>query len=504
MTIKKDNLKWNITANFMIRLWSAISNFIFVPLYIKFLGEEAFGLVTFFSTLQTIMNLLGMGLSKTLRREFASIGNTDKLLIEKYKLLRSVEFVYGCIALLIIFLCFFGANFIATKWLSVNKLPINLVSKTIVLMGVSIAIQMIASMLQGCLFGLEKQVEADIIQFFWSFVRNVGVILLMALCAIDLISFYLWYIALDVFYLTILRIRVINFLKKNNTYRLSWNLSDISNIRKIWKYAFGLFFISICTIGFDKVIISKSFDLITIGAYNTIVMLGNFSLIISTSVGIAVFSRFAILKSENKMDELRSLYKTVNRLVNFCVGCLGSFIAVFSNDIILFWTNSTQIAQIASNSAELLILGFTFLALQQITYEYMLSTGVVFFDNIRAIITVVALLAIMPLLILRNGFFGAAEAVFGIFSIIAIVYVGIINEKYINRNAIIAILEDMVLPLVIPWIIAVIIHSVASNLTNSNFAKVLVGVFSGACTLFVLLYFINMKNNFFFYINKEK
>lgn len=486
MKKKGDSLKGNIFANFLIRLWSVISNFIFVPLYIKFLGEEAYGLVTFFSTLQTIMNLLGMGLSKTLRREFASLGNSNRAKVTKYKLLRSVETVYYGIAALIICLCYFGSKLIVTKWLSVEQLSIDLVANTISLMGVSIAIQLITGMLQGCLFGLEKQVEADIIQFGWSFLRNVGVILLLWLFSIDLISFYLWYIFIDIIYCITLRIRVKLYLK-NEEFQLKWRPNEIQNIKSIWKYALGLFLISVCTIGFDKIIISKSFDLTTVGAYNTVVMLGNFSLIISTSVGIAVFSRFAILKSEGKIKDLNQLYCNTNKVVNICVGCLGGFIAVFSTEIVLFWTQSLEIANIVNIAAKYIIIGLTFQALQQISYEYMLSTGIVKVDNLRAVITVLALLFFMPAQIKKSGFMGAAISVCVVFSVISIVYVGIVNKSFIGRNPGKAIVLDLVLPVLIPTIVALGIHAVALLITDSIIVKCIIGILGGALTLGTML-----------------
>lgn len=44
---------------------------VFVPLYIKFLGMEAYGLIGFFATLQALFSILDLGLGATLNRELA-------------------------------------------------------------------------------------------------------------------------------------------------------------------------------------------------------------------------------------------------------------------------------------------------------------------------------------------------------------------------------------------------------------------------------------------------
>ncbi|MDE2060547.1 MAG: hypothetical protein KGL31_00010 [candidate division NC10 bacterium] len=45
-------VKRNIIANTLGRGWSMLMGLVFVPLYIKFLGMEAYGLIGFFATLQ--------------------------------------------------------------------------------------------------------------------------------------------------------------------------------------------------------------------------------------------------------------------------------------------------------------------------------------------------------------------------------------------------------------------------------------------------------------------
>src|SRR5690606_37311784 len=86
--------KINVLSNIVVRFWSMVSVYIFVPFYLKFLGEELYGLITFFSTLQAILNILGMGFSKVLRREYASLDDSAPSREYKYKLLRGMELFF--------------------------------------------------------------------------------------------------------------------------------------------------------------------------------------------------------------------------------------------------------------------------------------------------------------------------------------------------------------------------------------------------------------------------
>jgi O-antigen/teichoic acid export membrane protein len=48
-------IRRNIVANMIGRAWGVLSVYLFIPLYLKFLGIEAFGLVGFYSTLLGVL-----------------------------------------------------------------------------------------------------------------------------------------------------------------------------------------------------------------------------------------------------------------------------------------------------------------------------------------------------------------------------------------------------------------------------------------------------------------
>ena len=57
--------KRNLIANFVGRGWVALMGIAFIPLYIKFMGIESYGLVGFFTTFQAVFALLDLGLTTT-------------------------------------------------------------------------------------------------------------------------------------------------------------------------------------------------------------------------------------------------------------------------------------------------------------------------------------------------------------------------------------------------------------------------------------------------------
>lgn len=75
------SLSRNIAANYAAQIYVSLVGIVVIPLYIRFMGAEAYGLVGFFALLQTCFNLLDIGLASTITRETARYrgGATDAL-----------------------------------------------------------------------------------------------------------------------------------------------------------------------------------------------------------------------------------------------------------------------------------------------------------------------------------------------------------------------------------------------------------------------------------------
>ena len=107
----------------------------FVPIYIRYLGVEAWGLVGFMSMLQAWLTLLDMGLSPTLSREMARFQAGAHSAQSIRDLLRSMEVIYGGVAVAVVGTVWLIAPWVAVHWLSATQLPVTSVAQAIGMMG---------------------------------------------------------------------------------------------------------------------------------------------------------------------------------------------------------------------------------------------------------------------------------------------------------------------------------------------------------------------------------
>lgn len=493
-------VKINTLANLLNRTWTTLANFLFVPIYLKYLGEEAYGLVTFFTTLQVVLNLLGLGLSKTLRREFSLFEKDDSVIVYKYKIFRSVEFIFFIIAGLIVSICYFGASFLSLKWLKISEIDLVTVTNTIRLMGISIAAQLVSNLYLGCLFGQELQVQANSLQFAWALLKNVGAVLIIIFWRNDILAFYVWHSTIDVIYLLTSRWLVIVSVKHKYARRIIWRFKDLRNLANIYRFALGILLISVgyaFNSQMDKVIVSKYFTLTELGAYNTVYSLSIVTTIITSAIGIAVFPIFTKLFTSSSIEKLQKTFGRYNDISVITTSVLGAFISVFATDILMTWTSNETITSIVAPIAGLIILGTVFSAVQEIPYNYFLSRKNTKVNNIQTVFQVVYVVLIMPLLVKYYGMKGAAFSWFFEMLISTLLYLYFFYRIYFTKNALLKTLKTF-LPLIMSYIIAYLMKYLLNLVSFEYIQRVLLAILGGLITLIGYLYirFRGIKNIF--------
>ena len=151
-------LKTNVIANFGSSVFVGLMNLAFVPLYIRFMGIESYGLVGIFSTLLSLFALLDMGLGATLNREMARLGAQKNKMAAMRDLLRTLEIPYWLAAFVIGAVVVVLSPLLAYHWFNPKTLSPITVQRAVLYMGFAIAFQWPFSFYSGGLAGRQQQV----------------------------------------------------------------------------------------------------------------------------------------------------------------------------------------------------------------------------------------------------------------------------------------------------------------------------------------------------------
>src|SRR5205085_2546732 len=138
---------------------------------IRMMGMEAYGLVSFFATLQAVFSLLDLGLTATINRELAATGNESAT--ETRDLVRTLEICYWSIAVLIAG-AMFALSPLVSGWVHPQHLSHEQVFQAVLVMGLVMALQWPLSFYEGGLMGLQRQVTWNAISVSMAVVKQVG------------------------------------------------------------------------------------------------------------------------------------------------------------------------------------------------------------------------------------------------------------------------------------------------------------------------------------------
>lgn len=400
-------LRSNILANFAGKGWTALMALAFVPVYIDFIGIEAYGLVGIFLSLLALSTILDLGLSTSLNKELAHMSVHQGINAQDMKnLVRTLELVYWALAILIAGIIALAAPLLTKYWLSPKMLSEEQVFQAIILMGITIAFQWPFTLYAGGLMGLQQQVKQNIILVIFSTLRAVGAILVLWLISPTIQAFFLWQLFVSL--LQTISTRII--LKRCLPHTENEGQFHFPLLKKLWRFAAGMTFITILAIlltQMDKIILSKMLSLEMFGYYTLATLVATSVYVLVLPIQSALFPKFSQLVSKGDDEELARLYHQSCQWVSLAVIPVAALIALFSEQILLIWTGDQEVVTHTHALVSLLIIGSSLNAMMQLPYSLQLSHG---WTKLALYLNLASVIVLIPCMVYLTSLYGAMGA----------------------------------------------------------------------------------------------
>lgn len=399
-------LKRNMAANFAGSLWGSIMGLIFIPLYIKFLGIESWGLIGIFTTLQGMFGLLDMGLSSTLNREMARLSALPDKEQEMRDLVCTLEVIYWALAVFVGVTAISLSPFISHQWVKAEGISTETIEQALLLMGFVMALQMPVGFYTGGLMGLQQQVLLNAISVSVSTLRGAATVLILWLISPTIQAYFTWQIVICIINISLLKY----FLWRSLPSSDKKAIFKKQLLKGIWRFAAGMSGISIAVViltQLDKVMLSKLLSLEMFGYY----MLAS---IISMGLGrvyspviFSIYPRLTQLVSINDQNELIQLYHKSCQFIAVLILPAAVVLAFFSYEVILLWTQNTLTAGKIYVLVSILTCGTAINVLMGMPYILQLSFG---WTRLSFFKTLIAVVLLVPLIIYMTKHYGANGA----------------------------------------------------------------------------------------------
>lgn len=370
------SIRRNIVANYISQIYITLIGIVMLPVYLKYMGNEAYGLVGFYSMLLAWFNLLDMGLTPTMARETARYrgGATDAL--NYLRLVRALEGVFLIVALTGGILLFSAAGFIASDWLQASKLPIAEVKCAVQLMAIIVALRWMCGLYRGAISGSERLVWLGGYNSLFATLRFIGVLpvlLWVGVVPSIFFSFQLGVAVLEILGLMLYAYHLLPVIPQVGRVAWSW-----SPLKPVLKFSLTIAFTSsvwIMVTQTDKLVLSKLLPLAEYGYFTLAVLVSGVVMVISGPVSGAIMPRMAKLEAESDHEGLIRLYRQSTQMVAIIAFPLAFILAAFAEPVLWAWTGDHVVARNAAPVLRLYALGNGVMVISAFAYYLQYAKG---------------------------------------------------------------------------------------------------------------------------------
>ena len=397
------NLAFGLTAS----IWSALIGLAVVPVYLKTLGLESYGLIGIYASAAALFSLLDLGLAPAINREVAR-GTAEGDVNPARELLHTLAVVYWSMALLIVVMMAIAAPLVARGWLDARHTPEATIITSLMLIGLAIACRWPHSLYVGALIGAERLALVSVVSMVMSLLGNGGAVAVLVWVTPNIEAFFLWQCFVGLTHVLVLRAAAWRVLGRRVTQGFSADA-----LRRIWRFSAGVSGVAVTALlltQVDKVILSGMLSLAAYGEYALATVVVSAIYLMVNPVFNVIYPRFTALVASRDEQGLRTLYRTGTLVFAAGLFPICMVLAVFSEEIVAVWTGNRQLAGSISWVVALLATGAALHSVMYFPYALQLAYGRPRLPLQINLLLLALAVPLMALLAWRHGAIGGAAA----------------------------------------------------------------------------------------------
>ncbi|WP_233882881.1 lipopolysaccharide biosynthesis protein [Paraburkholderia flagellata] len=400
------SMKKSLIASYAGQLYAALLNIIIVPVLLRLVGAEAYGLVGFFTMIQGWLLLMDAGMSPTLGRAASRYKSGNYSASEFKYLIRFANRIF--LSMTIIFLgCSIPASgWIAAHWLNVHILSVRDVVFSIVVMLIAVAIRWRIQPYRSVIIGMEKQLWLNSFNAVMVSLRTIGAVLLVWVCGPDIKLYFSYQLAIAILEALGMAWEVKKITSKENSGK------DCDEGKRPDLVTFGKMSLTLMLTTtawtlltqVDRLILSKKVSLSDFGIFSMAVLCASGVTILTGPLTSVLGPRLTILLERCDTSGALAIYRASTRFSVSVVLNAAFILALFSDHLLFVWCGDASLAAKVSPIMFWYVLGNGFQAMTSLFYSLQYAHG-----NLRLHLVGCCLLAILvvPVMFWAASTYGA-------------------------------------------------------------------------------------------------
>ncbi|MDB5280530.1 MAG: polysaccharide biosynthesis protein [Ferruginibacter sp.] len=441
------SLKTNIVANFSGNGFMAVINLLFIPVYLKYIGSEGYGLIGVFASIQSILYILDSGLSTTLNKELAGLSSGVSNKQKIVNLVKTLETVYWPVAILVGIIALAASWVLATSWVQAKGLTAGTVFHAFAILSITLIFQFPVGFYAGGLLGLQRHLLYNVLRVFFAILKNAGAVLLLIFYSKSVIIFFYWNLLITIFVVLIYRFALRKLI---NAGKLTAKF-DGYELKRVARFSGGMAAISLSAILMlqaDKVVLSKTIPLADFGYYTIALTMGMAVLQIVNPIAQSFFPKFSYLSSLNMHLQLKETYHKCCQIVSIIIFPASLIIIVYTKEVLMLWTNNVATVENTWYIARLFAIGTCMNAMVSILFSFTFALNWTKFAFYMSIFSSVIVAPAIALITWIYGASGAAGCWICLNALYIIFIPYIVHNKFLKEDLLAWYWKDTFKPLI--------------------------------------------------------
>ncbi|MFG0612548.1 lipopolysaccharide biosynthesis protein [Delftia sp. WSY_14] len=402
-------LHHNIIANLAGQVWTALLGVLFMPVYLRVMGGEAYGLVGVYISLQALWYTLDAGMATTLNRELARHDPAETSAQSARDTVRTLECLFLPLCVLTLMAAPIIGHMISAYWLKPVDMSQSEVSYVISILALAIALQWPSSFYAGGLAGLECQISQNVIQIVFSSLRWIAVIPLLVFTDSSIETFAWWQVFIAALQTAVARVIFFHKLPIP-VQHARFQRSIAFSIRKFALGMLGIACVSFVLAQADRIVLARILPLDAFGHYFLVATAAGALSRVFTPFFSALYPRYSRLVAQGKIEDLTGLYHRSNRILALVVSTLAAIMVLYAEGILTLWTGDEFFAASNAQVFVLLVLGSALNGIMNLPYAIQLAYGQTRLSLLLNVFSIIWLVPMIWYLADRYGALGAACA----------------------------------------------------------------------------------------------
>lgn len=416
----------NMLVNVAGRAWTAVIQIAFMPILLRLLGADGFGLIGVFLTLQAAALVLENAYALTVNREVSRLRGSGQEGVPAT--LRTAEVMAWLTAAGFAAVLGVLVPLLSGAWVTADTLAASTLTTALWLMVPTLGLQLGAGLYVGALLAGDRHGTANLLLATTATLRSGGAAAVVLLTDGGVLTYFLWQIAVALFHAGVGALLAWRSVPRTGA-PARFERARLRLFASFGGGMLGIGLLGALLTQMDRIVLVRWAGLTELGYYTFTASLAAVLLYLAGPISQGTFPALAAALGRADRAGAERIFATATQVLGALVVPAGLVLAVFGHEIVTVWTGDAVLAARLAPLLALLAVGSTLNAVVYLPSHLYLASGrtrlVMTFSAIAAGVLGAALVPLVD----RFGALGAA----GGWAALNLAYVAVLAPLILRR-----------------------------------------------------------------------